>query len=32
VLARDKPLAKKLFVGARLPTAPAVTIDELPVR
>ena len=31
VLARNKPLAKKLFVGARLPTAPAVTIDELPV-
>jgi D-alanine-D-alanine ligase len=31
VLARNKPLAKKLFVGARLPTAAAVTIDELPL-
>jgi D-alanine-D-alanine ligase len=31
VIARNKPLAKNLFRAAGLPTAPAVTIEALPV-
>src|SRR5262245_12753995 len=31
VIARNKPLAKRLFRSAGLPTAPSVTVDELPV-
>ncbi len=32
LLARNKPLTKKLLRGARLPTPEGLTIDELPVR
>lgn len=31
-LARNKPLAKRLFRGAKLPTPEFITIDELPVQ